>query len=248
MKKAVLISLVIIMILILLSPLVIRWMLNKPLPEGQPGPEADAVARQIQVATGVEHWTNVGAVAFSFDKKRHYLWDRKRGLARVQWGDNEVLLDLHNKTNVVLQKHQRIEGQSAVLIADEAASTFNHDVFWLYPFDRFFLPDVERSLVTNDDGTHALRVIHKTSGFMPGDTFVWFYDAKTFVPYGYKIWTAGTRIGGLWMTWENWRDFSGVQIAALHRTFLFKLHISGIKTAADLAQIEAVDPFAQLKL
>ena len=80
-------------LLVLLSAGGAYFALDEPLPTGQTGAGADALARQIQSAVDIAAWQQTGAVRWTF-AQRHHLWDRRRGLARVQWDNTEVQLDL----------------------------------------------------------------------------------------------------------------------------------------------------------
>ena len=67
------------------------YSLNDPRPEGQPGPEADALARSMEAAVDKEAWDRTGAVRWSFFEQHHYVWDRERDLVELRWGDSRAL-------------------------------------------------------------------------------------------------------------------------------------------------------------
>ncbi|MFI5309494.1 MAG: hypothetical protein ACHQ53_19210, partial [Polyangiales bacterium] len=69
--------------------LLVGWLayraVDQPLPHGQSGPGADALAHAFAAATNIEAWQRTRALRFVFDGERSYLWDRDRALVRLQW-------------------------------------------------------------------------------------------------------------------------------------------------------------------
>src|SRR6185503_4834473 len=61
-----------------------------------PGPEAEALAHDMVRSVDGDAWNRTGAVRWKVQWRKH-LWDRQRGLARVEWRGNRVLLDVNSK-------------------------------------------------------------------------------------------------------------------------------------------------------
>ena len=70
-------------------------------PEGQPGAEADALARALEDAVGKDAWERTGAVRWSFFERHHYVWDRARGLVELRWGESRALFRTHDQSGRV---------------------------------------------------------------------------------------------------------------------------------------------------
>ena len=60
-----------ILVLGLLGLVVLGYSLHDPRPDGQPGPEADALARSMESAVNKEAWDRTGAVRWSFFGRHH---------------------------------------------------------------------------------------------------------------------------------------------------------------------------------
>jgi 3',5'-cyclic AMP phosphodiesterase CpdA len=82
---------------------------NQPLPEGQKGPEADAMARQIEQAVDKAAWDTTAYVQWSFAGAHHYFWDKKNNRVEVSWGKNRVLLNLDTQNGKVWSKGKEVE-------------------------------------------------------------------------------------------------------------------------------------------
>jgi hypothetical protein len=79
-----------IILILIIAVVVFLYFVSTPLPEGQQGAKAEALTDKIQAAINQTAWDSA-AVSFSFRGNHHYLWDKKRNLVQVEWGDKKVL-------------------------------------------------------------------------------------------------------------------------------------------------------------
>src|SRR5262245_23099393 len=93
-------------VLLLIAGILVAAVLltNKPRPDGEAGPAADALARSIEATIHKEAWERTGAVTWFFGGRQRHLWDRQRMLDRVTWGDNEVLVNLTTQSGLAFKK------------------------------------------------------------------------------------------------------------------------------------------------
>lgn len=230
------------LILALLGLLVLGYSLNDPRPEGQPGPEADALARSMEAAVNKEAWDRTGAVRWSFFERHHYIWDRERGLVELRWGDSRALVRTADGTGRVWSGGKEQTGEDAKEGLSAAYAYWINDSFWLNPVVKFFDPGVERSLVTLDDGRDALLVSYSSGGMTPGDAYLWI-PGPDGLPAAWRMWVQIIPIGGIETSWEGWTELStGAKISTQHegwgRTMTF---ISDVEGAEDLEAL-GVDP------
>lgn len=216
-------------------------------PTGEPGPAADALAREIQASVALDAWEKTGAVQWDFGGRQQHLWDKQRMLARVTWGSHRVWIDLGSRKGVAHTDGQPVEGEAAQALLDQAYAHWANDSFWLNPFGKLFDDGTTRSIVKTDDGD-ALLVSYGSGGVTPGDAYLWIRGADG-KPKAWKMWVSIIPIGGLSATWEDWiTTESGAAISTRHSLGGFlPLQLTGVKTAATAAAlVGGEDPFAVL--
>ncbi len=192
------------------------YFMSEPRPEGQPAPEADELARKMERAVNKEAWDRTGAVRWSFFGEHHYVWDRKRGLVEVRWGDTRVLLRTADKTGRVWTNDEEVTGDDAQSALETAYRFWINDSFWLNPVAKLFDPGVKREIVTEDDGEKGLLVSYTSGGVTPGDAYLWYVDENG-LPVRWRMWVSIIPVGGVSMTWTSWTELStGALISTEH--------------------------------
>jgi len=235
--------------LIAVALVALALLLRHPMPTGTPGPEADALARRIAAAVGDDAWKRTGAVRFSFGGRNHYLWDRTRELARVRFGDVEVLLDPNAKRGRATRGGAAVEGAAGQKLVDSAWRRFINDTFWLHPFGKLFDPGVTRALITDERGKPALLVTFSSGGATPGDSYAIFVDDDG-LPRAWRMWVSVLPVGGLQTSWEEWVTLpTGAKAATRHAVGSYgKTLIEDLAAAPTLGELApGPDPFAGLK-
>lgn len=222
---------------------------NEPLPKGEQGAAADALAEKILVAIDKPAWDSTGVVQWSFLDRHDFLWDKKRNWVRVQWSKNEVFLILDELTGVAFHDGQQVEGKKADKLIQKAWSFFANDSFWLNAPSKVFDEGTERRLVTMDNGDEALLITYKSGGVTPGDSYLWIVDENG-LPTSWKMWVKVVPIGGLSTSWQDWTiTETGAKIALNHQ-FNDKIGvaITNLKTSKDLIAFGLEeDPFYVLE-
>lgn len=223
-------------------------LLRHPLPTGTPGPAADALAHAIERAVANDAFAKTGAVRWTWKKERTHLWDRTRNFARVRWGKNDVLLDLHKQDGRAFTDGKELSGEAKKKLVDKAYSGFINDSFWLNPLAKLFDEGVTRSVVQHE-GQDALMLTYASGGVTPGDTYLWILDENK-RPKAWRIWVKVFFIPGVEMTWDGWTLLpTGAWISTSHRLAGKPeiVTITDTGAAATLAELEVgADPFAQL--
>ncbi len=231
-----------ILILGILGLVVLGYSLNEPRPEGQPGPEADALARSMEAAVNKEAWDRTGAVRWSFFERHHYVWDRNRDLVELRWGDSRALFRTGDQTGRAWHSGSEQTGEDAIEALSAAYAYWVNDSFWLNPVVKFFDPGVERSLVKLDDGRDALLVSYSSGGVTPGDAYLWIPGADG-LPEAWRMWVQIIPIGGIETSWEGWTELAtGAKVSTQHegwgRTMTFISNVEGAQNLEGLG----VDP------
>jgi hypothetical protein len=207
---------------------------NDPRPEGQPGPEADALARSMEAAVHKGAWDKTGAVRWSFFDQHHYVWDRDRDLVELQWGGSRALFRTGDRTGRVWSRGAEQLGADAEEALRAAYAYWINDSFWLNPVVKFFEPGVERSLVKLDDGRNALLVSYTSGGVTPGDAYLWI-PGPDGMPASWRMWVQIIPIGGIETTWEGWVELAtGAKVSTQHegwsRLMTFITNVEGAET------------------
>jgi hypothetical protein len=222
---------------------------NEPLPQGTSGPAADQLGQKMMSAVGSENLDNTALLSWTFAGSHHYVWDRKRNLVEVAWGDTQVLLNLDS-----WEKGRAYEDGKEVTDSGEldkkrgkAWEFFVNDSFWFIAPTKAFDEGVKRSLVKQKDGTEALLVTYTSGGVTPGDSYLWLLDDKG-LPYAFKLWVSIIPIGGIKATWSDWKTLkSGLKVATVHKLGPVPLTFSETKSAASFEELGRLgDPFAAI--
>lgn len=195
---------------------VIYLVLNESLPEGESGPEADAMAERMMAALDKPAWDSTTTINWTFSGIHHYEWDKGEHVVRVRWDEHAVILNPKDNSGVV-ENGQNYSSTEVQALIQAALDYFNNDSFWLYAPFKAFDPGTERSIVTLKDGQKGLKVTYTQGGTTPGDSYVWSLDENN-RPTSVKMWVSILPIGGLTFSWENYvRIGEGALIAQDHK-------------------------------
>ena len=221
-------------------------LLDRPLPEATPGPEAEALADALLEAVDAEAWAATGAVTWRLGPGGVHTWDRERHLDRVVWGDTVVLVDLTSRTGRAWVGEEEVHGRRASSLVEDAHAAWVNDAFWLNPVVKLRDPGVRRGVVESPEGT-GLLVQYSSGGLTPGDAYLWLPgpDGR---PAGWRMWVSVVPFGGAWTSWQGWtRLQTGAWVATVHDFGPFAMHVTGLQAAPNLAELEpGPDPFAPL--
>ncbi|MGB8330352.1 MAG: hypothetical protein WCE62_09505 [Polyangiales bacterium] len=208
--------LAVVLIVGLAALVALGYWLNEPRPEAKPGPEADALARSMEAAVNKDAWDRTEAVRWSFFERHHYVWDRKRDLVELRWGESRALFRTADQSGRAWSKGTEQTGADAEEALRAAYAYWINDSFWLNPIVKVFDPGVERGLVRLDDGRDALLVSYTSGGVTPGDAYLWILGPDG-LPEAWRMWVQIIPIGGIETSWEGWTDLStGAKIATQH--------------------------------
>ncbi|MDV7138701.1 hypothetical protein R3X28_07430 [Maribacter sp. TH_r10] len=205
---------------------------NEPLPKGQAGPEADALAQKMLTAINNEAYKNTRYLEWGFRNGEHtYKWDKALGKVKVSWDDIMVDLNLsQTEKSRVYDKGEIIsETQERDKTIKKAIDLFNNDSFWLVAPFKVFDKGVERRIVPMDDGAKALLITYTSGGSTPGDSYLWELQPNGF-PISFKLWVKIIPIGGLKATWDDWQlSESGAFLPKTHSLGPIKLDMGNVK-------------------
>ncbi|TDB64575.1 hypothetical protein [Arundinibacter roseus] len=233
-------------VLLLIIGAVAFFVLNEPLPKGRPGPEAEALAIKMQEAVGAEALEEkTGVLSWTFANKNHYVWDPKRSLVQVAWGDTRVLLNLSDwPKGKAFEKEVEVTDERLDVLRGKAYQYFVNDSFWLVAPTKTFDEGVERAVVVQPDGSKALLVTYSSGGVTPGDSYLWHLDADG-LPVSYQMWVSIIPIGGLKATWENWITLeTGLKVPTKHQLGPLTIPITDAKSGIVYSEIGLdKDPF-----
>lgn len=218
--------------------------MDERLPEGEQSEKADQLARKMMVSINDQAWQNTGAVSWGYDD-RTFVWDKKRHLAKVNYEEYEVLLDINSRKGVILNASSTLSQEKRKDICLWAWKYWCNDSFWLNPISKVFDPGTERRLVTWH-GQKTLLVTYTSGGSTPGDSYQWVLDENG-RPKSWKLWVSIIPIGGLRFSWDKWVTLeTGAVISTYHFNSLKTIPIHNPVGKFDLKEMYAEDIFESL--
>ncbi len=201
---------------------------NESLPEGKPGPDAEALAEKMLNAIGNKAWEKIPFVAWSFRDAHHYVWDKQNHVSQVKWDDYEAVIDLNSITGRVTKSGESLTGAELDEAVQTAWAYFCNDSFWLNAPAKVKDPGTTRKVVADEDGSQQLLVQYESGGVTPGDAYLWKLD-ENYLPTSYKMWVSIIPVGGVEASWENWVEKEGAMISTRHEMGPLEIPIGNLK-------------------
>ncbi|WP_055443325.1 hypothetical protein [Lacinutrix himadriensis] len=204
---------------------------NEELPLGITGKQADAFAYKMLDALDYKKYEATDYIEFTFKKRHHFKWNKTENTCEVYWKNYKVYLDFKdNSKNEAYQGDLKTEAILAEELIQKATDYFNNDTFWLVAPYKVFDAGTTRSLVTLDNGQHALLITYTSGGSTPGDSYLWLLDDSG-KPKSFKMWTSILPIDGLEASWSDWTTTeTGAMLPTFHKLLVLGLEMEGIKT------------------
>ena len=207
--------------------LILFLIMDKPLPIGEEGPRAKILADKIQKAINKDAWDSTNFIQWTFIGRHHYLWDRKRHLVEVKWGNYAVLLNPNTLKGKVYINN--IEQKNDAITLNKAYRSFTNDAFWLNAFTQIYNGNTVLKFVEMEGASSGLLVTYLNGGVTPGDSYLWIVDENG-LPSSWQMWVSVFPLGGIELTWEDWIALpNGAMVAQSHKAGPFNVKISNLK-------------------
>ncbi|MCZ4408110.1 hypothetical protein O3Q51_04790 [Cryomorphaceae bacterium 1068] len=201
---------------------------DEALPEGNAGPDAEALSEKVLDAVGYEAWEKIPFVAWSFRDAHHYVWDKEKHVARVKWDDYEAAIDLNTISGRASKAGVALEGAELDEAVQTAWAYFCNDSFWLNAPAKIKDSGTTRKIVIVEDGSQQLLVQYESGGVTPGDAYLWKLD-ENYLPTSYKMWVSIIPVGGVEASWEDWVEKEGAMISTSHKMGPLEIPIGNLK-------------------
>lgn len=188
---------------------------DKPLPTGQEGPEAEALADKMLEALNYEAYQKLNTIQWTFYRNHTFIWNKKDNIVTAKWDDYEITFSPENKSGTVLKNGTILEGPEKQTALQTAWQLYANDSFWLVAPFKVRDPGTRRYLVDTEEGP-GLLVTYNGGGVTPGDSYLWILDEQN-RPKAWRMWVNILPIGGLEFEWNNWKQYNGVWFASSHK-------------------------------
>ncbi len=199
------------------------------------------MADRLLEAINAEAWDSTKYVSWTFPGGHHYVWDRTTNDAQIKWNDYEVHLDMDEITGLAFRDGTELDGRKKSKAIAKAWEYWCNDSYWLAAPFKIRDPGTSRHIAVDEEGNEGLLVSYESGGVTPGDAYLWYVDDSG-LPTGFKMWVKIIPVGGVYATWEGWKDATtGAKIASEH-----ELSIGGV--LIKLTDIKAGNNWSDLEL
>ncbi|WP_343330309.1 hypothetical protein [Polaribacter staleyi] len=213
----------IILLLLIVAGGLYYFINNKPLPKGEQGKKADALATKMLNALNIDAYKKTEVLKWSFREAHSYRWYKQENIVHISWANYKVTL----QTNAPNKSEVYVDGNitNKPELVKQAQDFFNNDSFWLIAPYKVFDPGTERRIVKHE-GKDALLITYTSGGSTPGDSYLWILD-DNYLPTSFKMWTSIIPIGGVAATWSDLKNTaSGIKLPTKHTLSLFGMEIN----------------------
>ena len=206
-----------VLLLAVVGLVVVVLSIRESMPEGQAGPEAEALADHMLAAINKPAFDTLSYRAWSYPGDHHYEWFKSRDSVHVRFGPNEVRLNTRTLTGTVLRNNHVISEHNPDVqkYIDRAWSIFCNDSFWLVAPYKVRDEGTERSVADTPEGK-ALLVHYTSGGITPGDTYLWHLDEQG-RPTAWQMWGSNIPVDGLQLSWQGWTQYRNCWLAPRHQ-------------------------------
>ncbi len=219
-------------------------------PEGVEGPAAEDLASRMLVSIGYDRWLqNTAAVRFSFHgvgDPNHYIWDRRRRLAQVEFEDVLVRYSLDDFRAQILRGGVAVsDPEERGQLLKMANSKFVNDSYWLNPLFHIRSPGVRLATVEDEAGP-GLLVRFSSGGVTPGDVYL-FRAGEDGRPVEMRLWVSALPFKGVRAALGGYQTTStGVSCPTQNRLGPIAIEIHDLQMYAEFPRPAEEDPFAEL--
>lgn len=215
------------LLVVAIATLLTGWLVSEPVPEGKTGPEAERLADKMLAAVNYNRYTEIRILKWTYGAGHQYVWYKQENIVNVRWKGYEVSFSPDTFEGSASLDGRGLEGEQKRDAITTAWTYFANDSFWLVAPFKVRDPGTERRLVETPEGP-ALLVTYRSGGVTPGDSYLWLLDGNG-RPRAWKLWVKIIPIGGVTITWEDWKNYGGTWLCRLHNTGAFPLQVSGIE-------------------
>lgn len=188
---------------------------NKSLPEGNSGPEAEALTDKMLSAINVKAYDQLTYLEWTFRDNHHFAWNKQDNQVIVKWEDFHVNLSPDDITGTATKNGVVLVGDTEQEAIQTAWSYFANDSFWLVAPYKVRDPGTERSLINTEEGP-ALLITYTSGGVTPGDSYLWHLDEEG-KPVAWEMWTSIIPMQGMRVSWDNWKQYKGAWFSPNHQ-------------------------------
>lgn len=231
----------ILLVILIVSMIVCVNVLSKKMPQAIAG-DGDALAESMFEALNKPAWDTLGYLQWTF-QGHEYAWDKKNNIANIQWGKNEVILDLDKLNGRAYTNNMEVVDQDKkAKLINRAWSFWCNDSFWMFAPFKVKDPGTSREVVSIEEEPESkgLKVTYDSGGVTPGDTYVWVLDDQN-IPTGYYMYVEIIPVKGAYTSWIDWIEIGGAKFAIGHKNSLMSIEMQNVKGGNDVSTLD-IDP------
>ena len=232
--------LLILLIGLLAASLLTVKIISDPLPQGESGRAAEALADKVLTAIGNPMLDSVQWLQWEFMRGHRYVWHQPTNTARISWGDHVVVMKLDTQSGSAKCNGVMLQGSDLDQAIAKAWALWCNDSYWLMAPNKLRDPGTQRFLVdvhSEYPGQQGLMVQFSSGGVTPGDTYLWIVGPDG-IPSGYKMWVNILPIGGIYASWDNWITvYTGAKLATSHQSKIGGFTMKDVKAGATYQEL-----------
>lgn len=197
------------------------------LEKAETGDKAEALAAEVYSATNADCWDSVAVASWTFAGYEHR-WDRIKNVDVIKKKEQVIEVNLDNPSEgIVTEDGKIVTGKDKKKALEKGYSRWANDSYWFNPFPKFYDDGVER-LYYRDKKNQEHLVIKYNKGDEIGDIYDWTIGQNK-LPIKWNLFVDIIPFNNVGVSWENWKETDcGLQIATLHKAFIFSLPIEKV--------------------
>lgn len=232
------------LLLLTVAAMVALFVNEEAPPQGNAGPNAQALLQKVAEATHLKQWYTTKKVVSWKSGRNRYTLDSIKNRLQCNWTNEgsviQVNIEMLSQHVLVLQDNKAVEGKQRQQLAVHCHKSWKRDYTWLNPAIQLFMKKEPK--IVQRGSEQALLLVPRFAS--PDRSIHLFHLDKLFRPKAWQQWGKQTLVQGMKVGLTDWTRYHGNLLLSRTRTTpLGKTTIQGIQLTTSLESLSLNNPF-----